>query len=173
MARRLIHQVRGSDLRLLSKGFFMNSSFARIVFVSVLLALAAGCSSSDDTDNDGHSGGAASAQHGQTVSGHVILSGDLSGLTFPISGTVSVIDVTYADGPSTTIASQTISVTSADPTAFSIPVSGIDPKASYAVQVHIDSDGSGTNSEGDFYNEESFPVLNDSPDTVEVTAKRS
>ena len=108
-----------------------------------------------------------------TVSGNVLLAGDTSAVTFPLSGVVRVVDVTYADGPSTTIATQTISVTGPGPIPFSIPVSNIDAKASYSVQVHLDADADGAVSEGDYLTVESFPVLTFGYGSViDVTARR-
>jgi uncharacterized lipoprotein YbaY len=109
----------------------------------------------------------------RTVSGNVLLSGGTTNVSFPFAGVVRVVDVSFADAPSKTIASQTIDVTGPGPIPFAVPVSGIRANASYSVEVHLDTDNNGTVSKGDFITMESFPVLTFGHGSVlDVTAER-
>jgi uncharacterized lipoprotein YbaY len=154
--------------------------FALFVAASVLVsAFVLGCDSDDSKPSSQtrnysppDNGSTASAQETQTVSGHVLLSGDTAGLTFPLTAEVSVLDVTYEDGESTTVGTQTIHIAGAGPTEFAVVLSQFDAKARYTVSVHVDSDGDGKSSTGDFTTQESYPVLNGYPATIDVTAKR-
>jgi uncharacterized lipoprotein YbaY len=107
------------------------------------------------------------------VSGRVLLSGETADLTFPFAGVVEVLDVTYADAPSTTVGSRPIMVAGPAPIPFEMDVADIDPRRSYAVSVHLDSDGDASISKGDFITMESFPVLtNGHGSHLDVTARR-
>lgn len=80
--------------------------------------------------------------------------------------------MSLADAPAKTVGKQTITVNGPQPIAFSIAIPNVDAKASYSVRVHLDTDGNGSVSSGDFITQESFPVLNGNPSTLDVTAKR-
>lgn len=151
----------------------MSSRLFSMSFVLLGAAFGAGCGSS--TSAPGASTNALTAKGMETettVSGRVTLVGDTTNVAFPITGEVSVDDVTYEDGSATNVGKQTITVEGPEPIDFSIAIPNVDPKARYVVQVHIDTDGDGKISVGDFITQESFPVLNNYPSTVDVTAQR-
>lgn len=107
------------------------------------------------------------------VSGNVLLSGNTVGAAYPFPGVVRVLDVTFADGPSTVVGSQSIQVTGPGPLPFEVAVTGVDPTSHYVVEAHLDTDGSGAVSDGDFLTTESFPVLTHGYGSViDVTATR-
>ena len=84
---------------------------------------------------------------------------------------VRVVDVTFADAPSIEVAAVSVALSGSGPHAFTIPVN-VRPGVRYAVQAHVDVDGDGETSKGDFITMESFPVFNGYPSTVEITVKR-
>lgn len=76
---------------------------------------------------------------------------------------VRLLDVTRADAPSRTVAELTIPHVSHSGgprgIAFALAAKGVDPRAHYIVQVHVDVNGDGRVSRGDFITTESYPVL--------------
>ncbi|MGH6689971.1 MAG: YbaY family lipoprotein [Gammaproteobacteria bacterium] len=77
---------------------------------------------------------------------------------------VRLLDATVADGPSRTVAEQTIPNVShprgaGGTVAFAVRGSGLDARARYVVRVHVDVDGDGRVSRGDYISTESYPVL--------------
>lgn len=140
-----------------------------ITSVALLLALAA-CTQSTSENSDTIGSDIVKAEG---VSGNILLEGDTTDVSFPFTGVVEIRDVSLADGPSTTLASQTITVTGPGPIPFEISVEAIQENASYTVYAHLDTDADETVSEGDFITMESFPVLTfGHGTTVDVTAKR-
>jgi hypothetical protein len=54
-----------------------------------------------------------------------------------------------------------------------VPTGAIDPKKRYSVQVHVDVNGSGHVTKGDYVSTSSYPVLTaGSPDDPTVTIRR-
>ena len=77
---------------------------------------------------------------------------------------VALEDVTRVDAASTTVSEVILDGISHDPDAggalaFSLPGILPDERARYAVRVHVDVDGDGLVSRGDYITMESFPVL--------------
>lgn len=80
-----------------------------------------------------------------------------------------VEDVSGADKESTVIAEGTSAPASDKEAAVQVPVGLIDPRASYSVFVHVDADGSGEITPGDFISPAVHPVLtHGAPDSVEA-----
>ncbi len=85
----------------------------------------------------------------------------------PFSGATMYVrleDVSVADAPARVVAEDTRRGVSFDPRAgeslkFAIEGAEPDPKASYSVRAHIDIDGDGQVSRGDFISMQSYPVL--------------
>ena len=77
---------------------------------------------------------------------------------------VRLLDATLADGPARTVAEQTIPNVShprdsGGSVAFALRAGGLDARARYVVRVHVDVDGDGRVSRGDYTSTESYPVL--------------
>jgi putative lipoprotein len=72
---------------------------------------------------------------------------------------VVVEDVSLADAPARTVAERVLPPGSAVPGPVRLTVDQVDPRARYAVRVHVDTDGSGTVSRGDLVSTASHPVL--------------
>ena len=77
---------------------------------------------------------------------------------------VHLLDTSLADAPSGVVASQHISDIAAklakgEALTFALQGPIGNERASYAVQVHIDLDGDGKVSLGDFVNAQSYPVI--------------
>lgn len=143
------------------------------IFVSLALALStAACSSDPDASGDDSSKQGQSASQQTAVTGRLFLSGALTDVTFPVTATVTVRDVSYADKAAITIGTQTISITGPSATEFSVAVSGVTAKARYSVDAKVDANGDGTESAGDFTTQESYPVLNEHGTEVDITAIR-
>jgi uncharacterized lipoprotein YbaY len=91
---------------------------------------------------------------------------------------IRVEDVSRADAASVRVAEQVLQPVShpAGSTSgpdFHLPVHLPDPSAHYIVRVHVDVDGDGRVSRGDFISTQSYPVLTRGhPDHVEVTVKQ-
>jgi uncharacterized lipoprotein YbaY len=96
------------------------------------------------------------------------------GVTVPGAGTIHVrlLDVSCADAASTVIVERSYPLIGAM-AAFDLPVGAIDPSVSYAVSVHIDVDGDGAVSSGDFVSYARHAVLTfGHGQTVEVEVRR-
>jgi uncharacterized lipoprotein YbaY len=106
------------------------------------------------------------------VSGEVMVEGarGLSGARVR----VALEDVSRADAPATIIAEELMRDVTYDPTQgrplpFRLDGEIPDERASYVVRVHVDVDGDGEISQGDFISMESYPVLtHGNPDRVTV-----
>lgn len=80
-----------------------------------------------------------------------------------------VEDVSGADRESTVIAEATSQPLSGGRAAVQVPIGLIDPRATYSLFVHIDTDGSGEIKPGDFISPAVHPVLTlGAPDSVEA-----
>jgi uncharacterized lipoprotein YbaY len=91
---------------------------------------------------------------------------------------VSLLDVTRADAPARLVAEQTIPDAShpggaGEGFVFALRAPSIDTRARYVVRAHIDVDGSGRVSPGDYVTATSYPVLTAGyPDRVVVDVRR-
>lgn len=91
---------------------------------------------------------------------------------------VRLEDITEADAASKTIADYVQRDVAFDPEnsgelSFSIAGDPPDPRASYSVRVHIDLDGDGEVSNGDFISTQSYPVITFGPATqVSILVRR-
>ena len=89
-----------------------------------------------------------------------------------------VEDVSRADAPAQSLASLVLRDVShaageTDGPEFTIRVAVPDPKSVLAVRVHIDVDGDGSYSRGDFITMESYPVLTHGhPDRISVRVRQ-
>ena len=99
----------------------------------------------------------------------------------PFGGATAYVrleDVTAADAPAVVVAEEVLRDVAFDPEAddnvtFVLEGGAPDPRASYSVRVHVDLDGDGEVSRGDFISTESYPVLTYGyPDRVSVTVRR-
>lgn len=143
------------------------------ILASLVLALVtAACSSDPDGGSDDSSKQGQVASATTTVTGRLFLDGDLTGIQFPVTATVTVRDVTYLDDAAVTMGSQTISITGPGPTEFSVPVSNISAKAEYGVAADVDANGDGTQSAGDYATQEHYSVLNEHGTERDITAKK-
>jgi uncharacterized lipoprotein YbaY len=83
----------------------------------------------------------------------------------PVSGSatvrVTVEDVTRADALARAAGEVTIALapSARGPVPFAVEVAAVDPRASYALRVHVDLDGDGEVSAGDLVSTQSHPVL--------------
>jgi uncharacterized lipoprotein YbaY len=84
---------------------------------------------------------------------------------------VRVEDVSVADAPSTTVAQNVLDkvrLPSAEgdslPFEIRVPKSALDPKRRYSVRIHVDVDGTGTITTGDFLSTRAYPVQTEQPD---------
>jgi hypothetical protein len=85
--------------------------------------------------------------------------------------TIEVLDTSYADAPSVAIGRVATTVTGSV-TPFAVPITGVRSNRSYTVHVHVDVDGNGAISNGDYITMESFPVLTQGhPSVVAVTVQ--
>ncbi len=91
---------------------------------------------------------------------------------------VSLLDVTRADAPSRPVAEQTIRDFSHQGGAgggvrFALRGERLDVRTRYEVRVHVDVDGDGKVSRGDYITTESYPVLTfGHPDRVTIRVRR-
>ncbi len=91
---------------------------------------------------------------------------------------IRILDVSLADAPSGVVVESilpdlTQSEESAHPIAFSIACPQLDYRRSYALEVHIDVDGDGDVTIGDFISMESYPVMPSIPDVhIDVKVRR-
>lgn len=140
------------------------------IFLASAIALAAvACSSADD---DARSGSTVSSQSAATAAeGKLAFAGDTSGITLPSTAKVRVVDASLEDAPSIEVATGSISLAGPGPHAFSIPFT-VKPNVRYVVQAHVDVDGDGQVSKGDFITMESYPVFNGYDATVDIEVKR-
>jgi uncharacterized lipoprotein YbaY len=80
---------------------------------------------------------------------------------------VRLVDVGRADAPAITVAEKAISavniLSAADRVGFVLDVPDLDARKRYAVEAHLDVDGSGVTSVGDYRTMEHFGVR---PDTI-------
>lgn len=88
---------------------------------------------------------------------------------------VVVEDVSRADGPSRVVVRHTVDGVSAEPgqspvLRFSLPLTSLEPRRSYSVSVHVDVDGDGSVSGGDYITMESHPVTRESS-SIAVTVR--
>jgi uncharacterized lipoprotein YbaY len=90
---------------------------------------------------------------------------------------VTLVDVTRADAPSRTVTEETIrDVTHGGGPGgvvpFRLQVQSVDARARYAVRAHVDVDGNGQVSRGDYISTESHPVLTfDYPSRVTIRVR--
>ena len=96
------------------------------------------------------------------IKGRILIDSD----TESISGATIFIrleDASFVDAPSKLVSEQIIKnvnydVKSRNKLEFELSAENLDHKADYIIQVHIDVDGNGIVSSGDFINVESYPV---------------
>ncbi len=77
---------------------------------------------------------------------------------------VSLEDTSLADAPSRVVSEQRLMrlperLTTAGTVPFKLHARWPDPNSTYSVSVHVDVDGDGKVSRGDYINTESYPVL--------------
>jgi uncharacterized lipoprotein YbaY len=77
---------------------------------------------------------------------------------------VTLLDVTRADAPARTVAEQAIANVThpgseGQPVVFTLRLQQRDPRARYVVRAHVDVNGDGRVSRGDYISAESYPVL--------------
>lgn len=72
---------------------------------------------------------------------------------------VSLLDTSLADAPSTMVDEQEIFVATQPALTFVLRCVEPNPGNNYSVRVHVDQDGDGRVSRGDFVNAQSYPVL--------------
>jgi len=86
-------------------------------------------------------------------------------------------DVSYSDAPANVLAEQEIPTLTHrpgtdPPVRFHLTVPAPDPRASYAVRAHVDVDGDGRVSRGDYLSMQSYPVLTQGhPSSVSVEVR--
>lgn len=86
---------------------------------------------------------------------------------------VRVEDVSLADAPARTVAERVVPAASATSGPVRLTVGDIDPRARYAVRVHVDVQGSGTVTPGDLVSTAAHPVLTfGHPSAVRVPLRR-
>jgi uncharacterized lipoprotein YbaY len=91
---------------------------------------------------------------------------------------VSLLDVTRADAPARTVAEQRIANVChpggpGEGVSFVLRVSGVNARARYEVRAHVDLDGDGRVSPGDYISTQSYPVLTSGhPDRLMVGVRR-
>lgn len=86
---------------------------------------------------------------------------------------VRLEDVSFADRPSAVIAEQVIPGVSRGPVAIDLRSAPLDPRGSYSVRVHVDVDGDGQITPGDYVSTESYPVLTHGhPANITVNVRR-
>jgi putative lipoprotein len=77
---------------------------------------------------------------------------------------ISLLDVTRADAPSRVVAEEAISHAihpggAGEGFAFALRAGAIDARGRYVIRVHVDVDGDGRVSQGDYVSMASYPVL--------------
>jgi uncharacterized lipoprotein YbaY len=77
---------------------------------------------------------------------------------------VTLLDVTRADAPARTVAEQAVANVThpggeGQPVVFTLRLQQRDPRARYVVRAHVDVNGDGRVSRGDYISAESYPVL--------------
>jgi hypothetical protein len=111
----------------------------------------------------------------RTLTGEIVFAGDRP--FADASARVTLEDVSRVDAASSTIAEQVIAGVSFDPTVggaipFALSAEIPDEGGSYVVRVHVDVDGDGQVSPGDYLSMESFPVLtHGKPDRITVPVR--
>lgn len=82
---------------------------------------------------------------------------------------IRLLDVSRADASATLVSEQVIPAVSMrsldDRLGFILDVPGLDPRATYTVEAHLDADGSGEVSIGDYRTMEHIPVTSATLDT--------
>lgn len=96
---------------------------------------------------------------------------------WPGAVVVRVEDVSRADAAARVVgearAERGAGLTDGAPLRVAVPVRGVDERASYAVRVHVDADGDGQVSEGDYVSTQRYPVLTGGhPAAVAVAVQR-
>ncbi len=72
---------------------------------------------------------------------------------------VRLLDVSYADAPSLTVAEERIPLTGVCPLRFVFAVAKVDPGVQYAVSAHVDLAGDGRIRPGDWVTAQRYAVL--------------
>lgn len=117
--------------------------------------------------------GSPESQGNAIVRGEILFDGpapDLAGAMIY----VRLEDVTRAGAPSHVVAEEAVTGATtqaivSEPLSFVLSCETPDPQASYSVRVHIDIDGDGRVSSGDYITMESYPVLtHGNPDRISV-----
>jgi len=91
---------------------------------------------------------------------------------------VRLLDTSLADAPTTTVQQMIVSgiarlLSNGKPVAFALSILTIDPRVNYTVDIHVDDDGDGQISRGDYINMQSYPVLTfGHPDRVVVEVRQ-
>jgi uncharacterized lipoprotein YbaY len=110
------------------------------------------------------------------VDGEIRLSDD-AGAFHNATVRVTLADVTRADAPSRTVAEETIRNVShgggpGGVVPFRLQLESPDPRTRYAVRAHVDVNGDGHVSRGDYISMESYPVLTfDAPSRVSIRVR--
>ena len=144
----------------------------RLFFLVCTFALAACASETDEANGSSGSASSSATSRGATASVEGRLTFTGSAAPSSLSAKIRVLDVTFADAPSIEVASTSVTLTGPGPHAFTVPMPVVRADVRYAVQAHVDVDGDGNVSKGDFITMESFPVFNGYPSTVDITVKR-
>lgn len=72
---------------------------------------------------------------------------------------ILVEDISLADAAAVPVGEYDGELTPTTTQTVQVPVSSLDPTASYSVRVHVDSTGTGTVTTGDYLSTQSHPVL--------------
>lgn len=108
------------------------------------------------------------------VTGEIVFSGEAPERASAVH--IRVEDVSYSDAPAKIFAEEVlrdVRISGQEPLSFSLPVGDPNPSADYSVSVHVDVDGDGKVSPGDFISVQSNPVLTyGRPNRVTVPVKR-
>jgi len=94
------------------------------------------------------------------VTGEIVFSGEAPERASAVY--IRVEDVSYSDAPAKVFAEEVlrdVRISGREPLSFSLPVGDPSPTDEYSVSVHVDVDGDGKISPGDFISVQSYPVL--------------
>ena len=107
-------------------------------------------------------GGGAPSGGVPLVEGEVVFDGEVRAFA-GARAYVRLEDVTRADGPAGVVAEQVLEVSAAGgrvvPLSFALTGVVADARASYSVRVHVDVDGDGRVSPGDYVTMQSYPAV--------------
>lgn len=108
------------------------------------------------------------------VQGEIVFPGEVPARAAAVY--IRVEDVSYSDAPAQKIAEEVlrdVRISSDGRLAFSLPIGELRPTGDYSVRVHVDVDGDGQISPGDFISVQRHPVLTyGRPDQVTIPLRR-